>query len=93
MDVLPSDADSAINQMLVTEKPDVTYNDIGGLDIQVGGRGSAARRGFAFYLFGFLNRAVVLTAASLVFLFVGFAPLRSSILLLSLITIPFSLFV
>jgi len=34
VDVLPSDADSAINQMLVTEKPDVTYNDIGGLDIQ-----------------------------------------------------------
>jgi 26S proteasome regulatory subunit T3 len=34
VDVLPPEADSAISAMAVTEKPDVTYADIGGLDIQ-----------------------------------------------------------
>jgi 26S proteasome regulatory subunit T3 len=34
VDVLPSEADSAITMMQMTEKPDVTYNDIGGLDVQ-----------------------------------------------------------
>ena len=34
VDVLPPEADSAISMMQMTEKPDVSYNDIGGLDIQ-----------------------------------------------------------
>jgi len=34
VDVLPSEADSAITMMQMTEKPDCTYADIGGLDIQ-----------------------------------------------------------
>eukprot|EP00823_Brevimastigomonas_motovehiculus_P000162 TRINITY_DN10274_c0_g1_i1.p1 TRINITY_DN10274_c0_g1~~TRINITY_DN10274_c0_g1_i1.p1 ORF type:complete len:418 (+),score=131.97 TRINITY_DN10274_c0_g1_i1:40-1293(+) len=34
VDVLPPEADSAITLMQLTEKPDITYNDIGGLDIQ-----------------------------------------------------------
>merc|ERR1719498_140469 len=34
VDVLPPEADSAITMMQMTEKPNVTYNDIGGLDIQ-----------------------------------------------------------
>lgn len=34
VDVLPSEADSAITMMQMTEKPDVTYADIGGMDIQ-----------------------------------------------------------
>jgi len=34
VDVLPPDADSSIAVLQVTEKPDVTYADIGGLDVQ-----------------------------------------------------------
>lgn len=34
VDILPSEADSAITMMQMTEKPDVTYADIGGNDIQ-----------------------------------------------------------
>lgn len=34
VDILPSEADSAITMMQMTEKPDVTYADIGGCDIQ-----------------------------------------------------------
>jgi len=34
VDVLPSDIDSSISKMQVTEKPNVSYMDIGGLDIQ-----------------------------------------------------------
>merc|ERR1719433_1033713 len=32
--ILPPEADSTVNQLTMTEKPDVTYADIGGLDIQ-----------------------------------------------------------
>lgn len=34
VDILPPEADSAITMMQMTEKPDVSYNDIGGMDIQ-----------------------------------------------------------
>lgn len=34
VDVLPPEADSTIQMMQMTEKPDVTYRDIGGMDIQ-----------------------------------------------------------
>jgi 26S proteasome regulatory subunit T3 len=34
VDVLPSDADSTIQAMQMSEKPDVTYDDIGGMDMQ-----------------------------------------------------------
>ena len=34
VDVLPAEADSAITLMQMTEKPDVTYADIGGMDVQ-----------------------------------------------------------
>jgi 26S proteasome regulatory subunit T3 len=34
VDVLPPEADSTIQMMQMTEKPDVTYKDIGGMDIQ-----------------------------------------------------------
>jgi len=34
VDILPPEADSTIQAMQMTEKPDVTYNDIGGMDIQ-----------------------------------------------------------
>jgi len=34
VDVLPPEADSSITMMQMTEKPDVSYSDIGGLDIQ-----------------------------------------------------------
>lgn len=34
VDILPPDTDAAVSMMKVTEKPDVTYADIGGLDIQ-----------------------------------------------------------
>jgi 26S proteasome regulatory subunit T3 len=34
VDVLPPEADSSISMLQMTEKPDVTYADIGGLDIQ-----------------------------------------------------------
>jgi len=34
VDILPPEADSAITMMQMTERPDVSYNDIGGLDIQ-----------------------------------------------------------
>jgi len=30
VDILPPEADSTIQMMQVSEKPDVTYNDIGG---------------------------------------------------------------
>ena len=31
---MPPDTDAAVSMMKMTEKPDVTYSDIGGLDIQ-----------------------------------------------------------
>ena len=34
VDVLPSDADSSVQSKQVSEKPDVSYQDIGGLDVQ-----------------------------------------------------------
>lgn len=34
MDILPPEADSTISLMSDAEKPDVSYNDIGGYDIQ-----------------------------------------------------------
>ena len=34
VDILPADTDAAISMMKMTEKPDVKYSDIGGLDIQ-----------------------------------------------------------
>src|SRR5262249_9955567 len=34
VDVLPAEADSAITNMQMTEKPDVSYSDLGGLDVQ-----------------------------------------------------------
>ena len=34
VDILPPEADSSIQMMQMTEKPDVTYKDIGGMDIQ-----------------------------------------------------------
>jgi len=34
VDVLPPEADSSVTMMQMTEKPDVTYADIGGMDIQ-----------------------------------------------------------
>jgi len=34
VDILPADTDAAVSMMKMTEKPDVNYSDIGGLDIQ-----------------------------------------------------------
>ena len=34
VDILPAEADSSIQMTKITEKPDVTYQDIGGLDVQ-----------------------------------------------------------
>jgi len=34
VDILPPEADSTVNQLTVGEKPNVTYDDIGGCDIQ-----------------------------------------------------------
>ena len=34
VDVLPPEADSTISSLAMTERPDVTFQDIGGLDIQ-----------------------------------------------------------
>lgn len=34
VEILPPEADSTVNAMAMTEKPNVTYNDIGGLDVQ-----------------------------------------------------------
>jgi len=34
VDILPSEADSTVQSMQMTEKPDVTYDDIGGMDMQ-----------------------------------------------------------
>jgi len=34
VDILPPEADSTVNQLQMSEKPNVTYEDIGGLDIQ-----------------------------------------------------------
>lgn len=34
VDILPPEADSAITMMQMTEKPDVSYSDIGGCDVQ-----------------------------------------------------------
>jgi 26S proteasome regulatory subunit T3 len=34
VDVLPADTDASVQMMKMTEKPDVTYADIGGMDIQ-----------------------------------------------------------
>jgi 26S proteasome regulatory subunit T3 len=31
--ILPPDTDSAVQMMKMTEKPDVTYTDVGGLDM------------------------------------------------------------
>lgn len=33
VDILPPDTDAAVQMLKMTEKPDVTYADIGGLDI------------------------------------------------------------
>ena len=34
VDILPADTDASVQMMKMTEKPDVTYADIGGMDIQ-----------------------------------------------------------
>lgn len=34
VDILPPEADSSVQTLQMTEKPDVTYEDIGGLDVQ-----------------------------------------------------------
>ena len=34
VDILPPDTDAAVSMLKTSEKPDVTYADIGGLDIQ-----------------------------------------------------------
>lgn len=34
MDILPPESDASIQMMQVAEKPDVSYQDVGGLDIQ-----------------------------------------------------------
>lgn len=34
VDILPSESDSSIQMMQITEKPDVSYQDVGGLDVQ-----------------------------------------------------------
>lgn len=34
VDILPADTDAAVQMMKMSEKPDVTYADIGGMDIQ-----------------------------------------------------------
>ena len=34
VDILPPEADSTVNQLAMQEKPDTSYDDIGGLDIQ-----------------------------------------------------------
>ena len=34
VEILPSEADSTIQNMLASEKPDVRYEDIGGMDVQ-----------------------------------------------------------
>jgi 26S proteasome regulatory subunit T3 len=34
VDILPPEADSTISVMSQTERPDVSYQDIGGMDIQ-----------------------------------------------------------
>ncbi len=34
VDILPPESDSSIQMMQVTEKPDVSYSDIGGMDVQ-----------------------------------------------------------
>jgi len=34
VEILPPEADSTVNSLAMTEKPKVTYNDIGGLDVQ-----------------------------------------------------------
>ena len=34
VDILPPDTDAAVQMMKMTEKPDVSYTDVGGLDIQ-----------------------------------------------------------
>ena len=33
VDILPTESDSSIQMMQVTEKPDVSFQDVGGLDI------------------------------------------------------------
>lgn len=33
VDILPSESDSSIQMMQISEKPDVSYQDIGGLDM------------------------------------------------------------
>jgi 26S proteasome regulatory subunit T3 len=34
VDILPADTDAAVQMMKMGERPDVTYADIGGMDIQ-----------------------------------------------------------
>jgi 26S proteasome regulatory subunit T3 len=34
VDILPPDSDTSVQMMKMTERPDVTYADIGGLDMQ-----------------------------------------------------------
>jgi 26S proteasome regulatory subunit T3 len=33
VDILPPDTDASVQMMKMTEKPDVTYQDIGGMDV------------------------------------------------------------
>jgi len=34
VDILPADTDASVQMLKMSEKPDVTYTDIGGMDIQ-----------------------------------------------------------
>merc|ERR1712176_1722812 len=34
VDILPPEADSTVQSLTMSEKPDVTYNDVGGMDVQ-----------------------------------------------------------
>ena len=43
VDILPPEADSTVNQLAMSEKPDVTYEDIGGLHV-IGSERHESRR-------------------------------------------------
>lgn len=46
MDILPPEADSTVQSMAMSEKPDVNYSDIGGMDPRVVvGSGGGVRSG------------------------------------------------
>jgi len=32
--IMPSESDASIQMMKITDKPDVSYDDVGGLDVQ-----------------------------------------------------------